>query len=68
MTDEESFSAVELREDIASLEKIAERWRGKMEYLPANQEFAMFRRAVTKMEKASDIAEKIIERFYAEEV
>lgn len=63
MPDEESFTYKELRRDLDSIGEITKDWREKMEYLPADQVFAAFRRAVTHLEKAAGIIEKILSKY-----
>lgn len=67
MSSEDTFTMEGLRKDVQALDEITKGWRDKMEYLPADQEFAMFRRAVTSVEKGMKLVEKIMDRFIGEE-
>lgn len=68
MSSDESFTMSGLRKDVKALDEIAKGWRDKMIYLPADQQFATFRRAVTHVEKGMRLIEKIMERYMEEEV
>ncbi len=63
MPDEESFTTAQLRKDLDSIDEITKGWRERMEYLPADRMFATFRRAVTHLEKAADLVEKIMAKY-----
>lgn len=63
MGDGETFTIKELKKDIEAIDEITKDWRQRMEFLPADQQFAMFRRAVTHLEKAESLIEKIMSRF-----
>lgn len=67
MEDEESFTSTQLRKDLDSIDEITKSWREKMEYLPADQAFATFRRAVRHLEKAASLVEKIMSTFTIDE-
>lgn len=63
MEDDESFTVEGLKKDIRIIDEISLSWRKKMEFLPADQQFAMFRRAVSHLEKGISLADKIVARF-----
>ncbi|AKA48705.1 hypothetical protein IX51_05875 [uncultured archaeon] len=67
MSDEETFTSEDLRKDVETIDKITKDWRQKMEYLPADQQFAMFRRAVRHIEKGMDLVEKIMSKFITDD-
>ena len=67
MPAEESFTTAQLRKDLDRIDEITKGWRKRMEYLPADQVFATFRRAVTHLEKAADLVEKIMAKYNMDE-
>ncbi len=60
----ESFNAEDLKNDLDRINKIALSWRFKMEFLPADREFATFRRAVTHLEKSMKLVYSVLIRYY----
>lgn len=60
----EEFTAEDLRNDVDRINKITLSWRFKMEFLPADREFAMFRRAVSHLEKSIKLVDSILMKFY----
>lgn len=60
----ESFTVEGLKKDIEQINKITLDWRFKMEFLPADREFATFRRAVTHLEKAIRLTDTVLMKFY----
>lgn len=67
MDSEESFTANGLRKDIESMIKISDAWREKMRFLPADQEFALLRRAVVHVEKAAKLIDRVVEKYVPED-
>lgn len=67
MEDEESFTSAQLRKDLDRIDEITKSWREKMEYLPADQVFAAFRRSVRHLEKAASLVERLMSKYEIDE-